>query len=77
MRPCPHDAVAGHDLIGHAEVAAAVVTNLSISSNVPASNSRSMRSRAVSLPDSRWRRNRSSPPRARPADRDLEENPCP
>src|SRR5436190_3422773 len=38
------------------------VTNLSISSNVPESNRRLMRSRAVSFPDSRWRRSRSSPP---------------
>src|SRR5438128_6826963 len=38
------------------------VTNLSISSKVPGSNRRAMRSRAVSLPDSRWRRSRSSPP---------------
>src|SRR5262245_58046451 len=38
------------------------VMNLSISSKVPASNSRSMRSRAVSFPASRCRRSRSSPP---------------
>jgi hypothetical protein len=48
------------------------VTSLSTSSKVPGSNSKSMRSRAVSLPLSCWRRSRSSPPpssarRSRPA----------
>ena len=38
------------------------MTSLSISSKVPASNSSSMRSRAVSLPAARWRWRRSSPP---------------
>src|SRR4051812_24007803 len=38
------------------------VTSLSISWNVPGSNSNSIRSRAVSLPASCWRRRRSSPP---------------
>src|SRR5471032_681943 len=38
------------------------VTSLSTSSKVPGSNSRSIRSRAVSLPAACWRSSRSSPP---------------
>src|SRR5437660_1220902 len=38
------------------------VTSLSTSSNVPGSNSSSMRSRALSLPAACWRSSRSCPP---------------
>ena len=56
-------AVAGHDLLLHAEVAATVGDErVDLLEGIGVEQQQSMRSRAVSLPASRWRCSRSSPP---------------